>query len=174
MRGRGTGGRPPTGVREKCPGRLANGNPLMKRASTAGASQAGGGTRAQLHPESRCLMFVNWLRRRPRAAKSEASGRTGHKRFRPQAEMLEGRLAPATFIVNRTDDAFLGLGGPCPADGRGDCTLRAAILGANSTPEADTIRFNIPGTGVHTIRPREALPSLLGNTFIDGQTQPGF
>jgi CSLREA domain-containing protein len=55
------------------------------------------------------------------------------------------------------------------------CTLRAAIQQANATPGADTIAFNIPGTGVHTISPASPLPPLTDDAgvTIDGYTQPG-
>src|SRR5919202_1654549 len=41
-----------------------------------------------------------------------------------------------------------------------ECTLRAAIQEANKTPGADTINFDIPGTGVHTIAPASQLPAI--------------
>ncbi len=46
---------------------------------------------------------------------------------------------------------------------------------ANANPAADAIHFNIPGAGVRTISPLEALPNLTDNagTTIDGYTQPG-
>jgi hypothetical protein len=72
-----------------------------------------------------------------------------------------------------------------PGDGRcataGDtaaarrCTLRAAIMEANATPDADRIRFDIV-TGdrsYKTIRPRSPLPTVTAPLRIDGSTQPG-
>lgn len=54
----------------------------------------------------------------------------------------------ATFTVNSTADP--GAGGCTPPE----CTLREAIIEANSNPNnADTINFNIPGPGPHTITP---------------------
>lgn len=38
---------------------------------------------------------------------------------------------------------------------------------------ADTIAFNIPGAGPHTIQPTSALPTIAGPVVIDGYTQPG-
>ena len=38
---------------------------------------------------------------------------------------------------------------------------------------ADTIAFDIPGTGVRTIRPTSALPIITDPVTIDGYTQPG-
>src|SRR5205807_1996407 len=37
----------------------------------------------------------------------------------------------------------------------------------------DTINFNIPGAGVHTISPASALPTITDPVTIDGYTQPG-
>ncbi len=55
----------------------------------------------------------------------------------------------------------------------GPNTLREAILEANATPDLDTIRFNIPGTGVHTIAPTSQLPLITAPVIIDGYSQPG-
>ena len=66
----------------------------------------------------------------------------------------------ATFTVTNTDDSGAG-------------SLRQAIEDANSTPGADTIAFNIPGAGVHTITPTTALPAASQTVTIDGYTQPG-
>ena len=69
-------------------------------------------------------------------------------------------LVAATFTVTNTDDSGPG-------------SLRQAILDANSTAGADTIAFNIPGAGVHTITPVTALPVVTETATIDGYTQPG-
>ena len=80
-----------------------------------------------------------------------------------------------TFTVNSTGDGD----DVAPGDGIcrtavGDCTWRAAITEANASAGHDTIAFNIPGTGVHTISPggRMDLTDAAGVT-IDGYTQPG-
>ena len=52
-------------------------------------------------------------------------------------------------------------------------SLRQAILDANGTPGPDTIAFNIPGAGVHTITPATALPDHERRGAIDGYSQPG-
>ena len=62
--------------------------------------------------------------------------------------------ASTTFTVNSTgDDGDQSpLDNVCDASQEGgECTLRAAIQQANATSGADTINFNIPGTGVQTI-----------------------
>ena len=66
----------------------------------------------------------------------------------------------ATFTVTNTDD-----------DGPG--SLRQAVRDANAAPGTDTIAFNIPGAGPHTIRPASALPTVTDPVVIDGYTQPG-
>ena len=65
-----------------------------------------------------------------------------------------------TFTVPSTADSGVG-------------TLRNAISLANTTPGADTIAFNISGTGVHTITPSTPLPTITEAVTIDGYTQSG-
>lgn len=69
-------------------------------------------------------------------------------------------LAAATFTVINTADSGPG-------------SLRQAILDANANTGQDTIAFNIPGSGVHTIVPTTALPVVTESVIIDGYTQPG-
>lgn len=56
----------------------------------------------------------------------------------------------------------------------GPGSFQQAILDANSTNGLDTIVFQIPGSGVHTIAPTNALPPISDPVVIDGTTQPGF
>src|SRR5829696_11447 len=90
--------------------------------------------------------------------------------------------AATTFVVNDTRDSpdASGASGTCDIDVFNDgnqCTLRAAIQQANATSGADTINFNIPGTGVATIHVNSggfgALPAITEQLTIDGYTQPG-
>lgn len=67
----------------------------------------------------------------------------------------------ATFIVSNTN-----------ASGAG--SLQQAILSANATSGLDTIVFQIPGSGVHTISPANALPTITDPVVIDGTSQPGY
>jgi hypothetical protein len=55
----------------------------------------------------------------------------------------------------------------------GPGSLRQAILDANNNAGPQTISFNIPGSGVHTITPLSALPVVTDSLIIDGYTQPG-
>ncbi len=68
--------------------------------------------------------------------------------------------AANTYTVTSTVDSGAG-------------TLRQAILDANANPGADTIAFNITGSGVHTIAPTSDLPPISEAVTIDGYTQAG-
>jgi CSLREA domain-containing protein len=90
--------------------------------------------------------------------------------------------ASTTFTVNTTDD-FKDLNA---GDDRCDitlflpgdqCSLRAAIEQANNTSGADTINFNVSGTGVKTTNVGATglgpLPAVTDQATINGYTQPG-
>ena len=66
----------------------------------------------------------------------------------------------ATFTVTNSNDSGAG-------------SLRQAILDANGNAGADTIAFNITGSGVHTIAPASALPTITEAVTINGYSQPG-
>jgi len=74
--------------------------------------------------------------------------------------LLVSPMFAATFTVVNTNDSGAG-------------SLRQAILDANGNPGLDTIAFNIPGSGVHTISPATAFDHLTDQVVIDGYTQPG-
>ena len=75
--------------------------------------------------------------------------------------------AATTFTVNSTADT-----GDATPDGTCDtCTLREAIQEANFVSGADTIAFNIPSNGPHTISPGSELPTITRPVTIDGYTQ---
>ncbi|MGI9107393.1 MAG: carboxypeptidase regulatory-like domain-containing protein [Pyrinomonadaceae bacterium] len=65
-----------------------------------------------------------------------------------------------TFPVSNTNDSGPG-------------SLRQAIIDSNNTTGAQTISFNLPGTGVQTITPLSALPTITDAVVINGYTQPG-
>src|SRR2546423_11530036 len=81
----------------------------------------------------------------------------GHRVF---IESVESRVLFSTFTVVTTNDAGAG-------------SLRQAILDANKTTAADTIKFAI-GSGAKTISPKSHLPGIENPVTIDGTTQPGF
>lgn len=85
-------------------------------------------------------------------------GAMGRSRWTRGVEALEGRELMATFAV--TSLAAKGAG-----------SLREAILLANRTPGADTVRFDVAGT----IRNGPgALPKVTDAVTIDGSTAPGY
>src|SRR5262245_32179601 len=97
----------------------------------------------------------------------------------PLTLIEEGSTAQAatTFVVNSTGDADDAvLDGVCQT-AAGQCTLRAALSEANAVTSSHvTINFNLPGSGVRTIRVASRLP-LIDNgsagVTIDGFSQPG-
>jgi hypothetical protein len=70
------------------------------------------------------------------------------------------RVGAADFTVTNTNDSGPG-------------SLRQAILDANVDAIPDQVRFNIPGTGLHTINATSDLPIITQTVTIDGYTQPG-
>jgi IPT/TIG domain/S-layer homology domain len=73
---------------------------------------------------------------------------------------LSSAVFAMTFTVTTTADSGAG-------------SLRQAILDANANSGADTIEFNIIGSGVQTIAPATPLPTITDGVTIDGYTQPG-
>lgn len=65
------------------------------------------------------------------------------------------------YTVTTTADAGVG-------------SLREAISLANGNPGADSVAFNIPGSGVRVIALQTPLPSLSAATSVLGNTQPGY
>ncbi len=74
---------------------------------------------------------------------------------------LEERRLLASYIVTSLSDSGAG-------------TFRDAILSANANPGADSIEFNLSGSGVQTISPLSALPAITDPVAIVGNTQPGY
>jgi titin len=107
------------------------------------------------------LSILKTLQSNSRRSRSARSRRSLSRQSRPRLEILEDRLALATFLVSSAADSGPG-------------TLRQAILDANAAAGADQITFSIGGGGVQTIAPTSALPAITGAVIIDGTTQPGF
>jgi RHS repeat-associated protein len=70
-----------------------------------------------------------------------------------------GATHGATFVVTNTASSGAG-------------SLSQAIQSANNSAGANTISFNLPGTGPQTISGQ--VPTLTGTMTIDGTTQPGY
>ena len=106
---------------------------------------------------------------------NEQAGSRNARRFGSKetgtAPQLQIDFTPAavstTFTVNSNDDVDDGI---CNTT---HCSLREAINAANNTTGTDTITFNIPGSGPHTIQPDSFLPTITDPVFVDGYTQPG-
>jgi len=70
----------------------------------------------------------------------------------------------SSFVVNSTNDpgtgstqTYVGILGACDAT---ECTLREAIAAANADGGVETITFDIPGAGPHTIQLGSVLPDV--------------
>ncbi|MFN8524775.1 MAG: right-handed parallel beta-helix repeat-containing protein [Chloroflexota bacterium] len=83
-------------------------------------------------------------------------------------------LVALTLAVLTTTSADAATYEVTTAADSGPGSLRQAILDANANPGEDSITFNIPGAGPHTILPLTGLPAVTGPTDIDGRTQPGY
>jgi parallel beta-helix repeat protein len=75
--------------------------------------------------------------------------------------LLPTRGGAVTLTVANVNDSGAG-------------SLRQAILDANVDSGLDTIVFQIPGGGTHTIALLTALPTIAYPVVIDGTTQPGY
>jgi hypothetical protein len=82
----------------------------------------------------------------------------GPRPYRPQIEVLEGRVLLTTYTVSNTNDSGAG-------------SLRQAILDANNQAGLNTIVFNIAGLSAHTIHPATSLPVITNPVVIDGTAQ---
>jgi CSLREA domain-containing protein len=71
----------------------------------------------------------------------------------------------ATIVVNKLADTAPG---PCARSGNGSCTLREAILYANTAAGTNTITFKVTGKGTGTITLNSPLPPVNRNLTING------
>jgi CSLREA domain-containing protein len=71
------------------------------------------------------------------------------------------------LVVNVADDVNDGV---CDYD---HCSLREAMLYANTSAVSNQIHFNIPGDPPPTIYPQSPLPGITDPVLIDGRTQNG-
>ncbi|MBD2005985.1 MULTISPECIES: choice-of-anchor Y domain-containing protein [Cyanophyceae] len=73
----------------------------------------------------------------------------------------------ATVTIQQNDTVVIN------TNDSGEGSLRQAIINANAFSGTNTIGFQI-GTGLQTITPLSALPTINNSVIIDGTTQPGF
>lgn len=93
---------------------------------------------------------------------SSANRRTRRQTLRSALpELLENRTLMSTYSVTSTADSGPG-------------SLRQAILNVNADAGADSITFNIAGSGVQTISLNSPLPAIANTVTIDGTTQTGY
>lgn len=76
------------------------------------------------------------------------------------ATRTETPILPCSYIVTTTNDNGVG-------------SLRQAMMCSNITPGRQTITFNIPGQGPHTVIPLSPLPPTTDPVIIDGFSQLG-
>jgi len=72
-----------------------------------------------------------------------------------------GPAGAATFVVDNTNDSGPG-------------SLRAAIVAANATPAADTIRFSLSGSPPFDIALESRLPTITAPLVINGESQADY
>ncbi|MFL6278125.1 MAG: BACON domain-containing protein [Blastocatellia bacterium] len=141
------------------------------------------------------LLFVDRAAARLQFALSDAAESTTTAQAMHYAGTLDVEGAPVTVLPMRLnsdgldDLVVLRAGASLPTaltsaplttytvmntDDSGSGSLRQAILDANQNAGADSISFNIAGSGVQTINLLSALPSSFGVVTIDGTTQSGF
>ena len=94
------------------------------------------------------------------ASRPKASTRSSVARLSSLLLLTASALSANTYTVTNTNDSGAG-------------SLRQAITDANANPGMDTIAFDIPGAGVHTIAIAGPLPSFTSPVLVDGFTQPG-
>jgi hypothetical protein len=73
---------------------------------------------------------------------------------------ISQQVQAAIFTVTNTSTSGAG-------------SLTQAMLSANATSARDTINFNIPGVGPHTIGFSSSIPYFPYPVFLDGYSQPG-
>ncbi|MBN2083604.1 MAG: right-handed parallel beta-helix repeat-containing protein [Anaerolineales bacterium] len=86
--------------------------------------------------------------------------------------LLPAGPARAALVQYSVNSAGNHDDGACSA---GDCTLREAILAANTDGQDSLIRFQLSGPNPHVIPVVSPLPPLTEDgTILDGTTQPGY
>ena len=98
------------------------------------------------------------------SSRAGVTGTTSDPNAANNAAFVETTITPGAskLVVNNTNDSGPG-------------SLFQAIFDSNDPGPRDTITFNIPGAGPHTIRPTTRnLPDIVQPVVIDATTQTGF
>jgi hypothetical protein len=104
----------------------------------------------------------HWLHRMALSPRSgQVPGRRSRHRTGLHVEVLEDRLLLSVFAVINNADS-------------GEGSLRQAILDANAHPGTNTVIFDIPGAGAHTIQPLSTLPTITNQLVLDATYQPDY
>ncbi|MBD2329048.1 Calx-beta domain-containing protein [Alkalinema sp. FACHB-956] len=82
--------------------------------------------------------------------------------------LISGAASSATVSITDNDTVVTN------TNDAGEGSLRQAILNANAFAGANTITFQIPGAGPHTIALQSALSDVTDTVTIDGTSQAGF
>jgi hypothetical protein len=136
------------------------------------------------------MSFSSWLRNwkasleRRAALDQTMRRRSSGRRFvsRPRLEALEDRVLLSPYIVTTTADS--GAGSLRDAITQVNADTSHALYASPSNPNVDEIDFNITAasdtgggfnatTGVATIQPQSALPTITNAVIINGYSQSG-
>src|SRR5262245_47258739 len=131
-------------------------------------------------------MFANLWRkiRGSRASAASKRLRVSRKTRRLFLEPLENRsLLSAIITVNSANDAdvrdseltlreAISINNRTLSVASLTAAEQAQVSGTPTNADTDTINFNIPGSGVHTISPSSALPHITDPVIINGYSQP--
>lgn len=122
----------------------------------------------------------NWFSLRTQAGNvSRSSLRRRPLQFSRSVELerLEERLVLSAIMVTSTGDAIAVDGFVTLREAmesvNGGANINGDVVGIGAYGTNDTISFNISGSGVQSISPGSALPTLVNSVIIDGYSQPG-
>jgi hypothetical protein len=108
-----------------------------------------------------------------RKSRTSGGGRRQRPSAQPQPEALEDRALPSGGLPFATTTPLPLVFRVTNTLDNGPGSLRQAILDSNNHPGTNVIDFRIL-SGMRTITPLSALPTITVPVVIDGTTQPGF
>ncbi len=108
-----------------------------------------------------------------RKSRTSGGGRRQRPSAQPQPEALEDRALPSGGLSFATATPLPLVFRVTNTLDSGPGSLRQAILNSNNHPGTNVIDFRIL-SGMRTITPLSALPTITVPVVIDGTTQPGF